>query len=503
MIARQHVATRSCSEIILDNHSPFSSRVIIMLVIMRRTILPFFLLVFIVNFVYAQEQYTDNVSQYIKYEQGTIALENVTIIDGTGSPSKPGQTILIEDRRIAAVGPAGEVAIPEGTERIDFTDHTVIPGLIGLHDHTFYTTSLREIQLNFTAPMLYLASGVTTIRTTGSIAPYAELSLKRTIDRGAAVGPKIFATGPYMTGGTALSNEAKLNSAEDARRVVKYWAEEGVSWFKAYTLISKEELGAAIDEAHKHGLKVTGHLCSVSFKEAVALGIDNLEHGFFTNTDYDPNKQLDECPGGFRTTLAEMDMSSPDVQETFKAMIDAGVGMTSTLAVYEMYIPNRPPLEQRVLDAMSPETRQEFLQTRAEISEQNNQLWGKLFKKALEFDYAFVQAGGTLAAGVDPTGYGGALPGYGDQRNFELLLEGGFTPVEVIQIMSANGAKILGIYDETGSIEVGKLADLVVIDGDLEVYPASIRKVQYVFREGTGFDSELMIEAVQGLVGIQ
>lgn len=470
---------------------------------MRRTFILFFLLAFTVNLVSAQEQFSANVSQYIKYERGTIALENVTVIDGTGSPASHGQTILIENSRISAVGPAGEVVIPEGAERIDFTDHTVIPGLIGLHDHTFYTTSKREIQLNFSAPMLYLASGVTTIRTTGSIAPYAELSLKRTIDRGEAVGPKIFATGPYMTGGTGMGNEAQLKTAEDARRVVKYWAEEGVSWFKAYTLISRDELGAAIDEAHKHGLKVTGHLCSVSFKEAVALGIDNLEHGFFTNTDYDPDKQPDQCPEGFRTVLAEMDMSSPDVQETFKAMIDAGVGMTSTLAVYEMFIPNRPPLEQRVLDAMSPEVRQEFLQTRAQISEQNNQLWGKLFEKALEFDYAFVQAGGTLAAGVDPTGYGGALPGYGDQRNFELLLEGGFTPVEAVQIISANGAKILGIYDDTGSIEVGKLADLVVIAGDIEVNPGSIRNVLYVFREGTGFDSELMIEAVQGLVGIQ
>jgi len=470
---------------------------------MRKMLILFFLVAFAVDLGYAQEQFNANVSQYIKYERGTIALENVTIIDGTGSPSMPGQTILIVDSRISAVGPVGEVAIPKEAERIDFTDHTVIPGLIGLHNHTFYTTSRREIQLNFSAPMLYLASGVTTIRTTGSIAPYAELSLKRTIDRGAAVGPKVFATGPYMTGGTAMSNEAQLKTAEDARRVVKYWAEEGVSWFKAYTLISRDELGAAIDEAHKHGLKVTGHLCSVSFKEAVALGIDNLEHGFFTNTDYEPNKQPDECPGGFRTTLAELDMSSPDVQETFKAMIDAGVGMTSTLAVYEMFIPNRPPLEQRVLDAMSPEVRQEYLQTRAQISEQNNQLWGKLFKKALEFEYAFVQAGGTLAAGVDPTGYGGALPGYGDQRNFELLLEGGFTPVEAIQIMSANGAKILGIYDDTGSIEVGKLADLVIIDGDIEADPASIRKVHYVFREGTGFDADLMVEAVQGLVGIQ
>ncbi len=184
-------------------------------------------------------------------------------------------------------------------------------------------------------------------------------------------------------------------------------------------------------------------------------------------------------------------------------MIDAGVGMTSTLAVFEMYIPNRPPLEQRVLDAMSPETQQEYLKTRAQYSEANNQLMGQLFAKSLAYERAFVDAGGLLASGVDPTGYGGALPGYGDQRNFELLLEGGFSVPESIQIVSANGAVILGVDDQYGSIQVGKIADLVVIHGDLVNDPASIRNVTHVFKDGVGFDSPAMIAAVNGLVGIK
>jgi len=350
---------------------------------------------------------------------------------------------------------------------------------------------------------LYLASGVTTIRTTGSYAPYSELELKRAVNNRERIGPRMFVTGPYITGGEGYTYMTRLDGPEDARRVVRYWAEEGVDWFKAYNLITRDELAAAADEAHKMGVKVTGHLCSVSFREAVAAGIDNLEHGFFTNTDYDEDKPLDQCPSDFRESLLDVDMAGDDVQTTFREMNEAGVGMTSTLAVYELYVPNRPPLEQRVLDAMSPEVQKEYLQTRSNIADQNSQLWKDLWVKALEFEKAFVEAGGLLASGVDPTGYGGALPGYGDQRNYELLHEAGFSTPEVVQIMTLNGARILSIDEETGSIEAGKHADLVLIDGDLASDPALIRNVEIVFRDGVGFDSAAIIDSIEGTVGVR
>ena len=126
----------------------------------------------------------------------------------------------------------------------------------------------------------------------------------------------------------------------------------------------------------------------------------------------------------------------------------------------------------------------------------------EMFQKALEYEAAFVRAGGTLAAGVDPTGYGAALPGFGDQRNFELLREADFAPEEVIQIMSANGAKILDIYDEIGSIEIGKLAELVLLKGDLAANPAVIKNVTIVFKDGVGYNSPALLESIKGQVGI-
>lgn len=461
----------------------------------------FFILLFGFFGVSQAQELSDRVKQYVAMDAPAFALVNATVIDGTGAAARTGQTVLVENGVIRAVG--SSVTIPSGYKQIDAKGKTVIPGMIGIHNHTFYTTSERRIQLDETAPMLYLASGVTTIRTTGSYAPYSEIELKQAIQAGQRVGPNMFITGPYLTGGEGYTYMTRVRGPEDARRVVKYWAEEGVDWFKAYTLITRDELKAAIEEAHAHGLKVTGHLCSVSFREAVELGIDNLEHGFFTNTDYDSDKPVDECPSDFRESLIEVDLNSPDIQATFKTMIDAGVGMTSTLAVYEMYVPNRPPLEQRVLNAMSGEVQKEYLQTRASIAQQNSEMWPQLFAKSQEFERAFVAAGGLLAAGVDPTGYGGALPGYGDQRNYELLIEAGFNAGEVVQIMSLNGAKVLGIDQKTGSIEAGKVADLVLLDGDLSANPALIRNVEWVFRNGVGFDSAALIRAVEGRVGIQ
>jgi imidazolonepropionase-like amidohydrolase len=442
---------------------------------------------------------------FVKTDAPVIALTHVKLIDGTGAPAKNDQTIVIENGRITAVGPSAQVKAPANAQVTDLTGHTVIPGLVGMHDHLYYTAAgNRAAQLTVSGPRLYLASGVTTVRTTGSRAPYAEINLKDQVDKGRTIGPRIHITAPYITGGEGVTSMTLLQSPEQATRFVSYWAKEGATWLKAYADIRRAELKAAIDEAHRQGIKVTGHLCSVSFMEAVELGIDGLEHGLFTNSDYVPNKQPDVCPSQqLVSSGAAMKMSDPAVQRTFKAMIDKKVPMTSTLAVYELFVPNRPTKDQRSLDAMSPEVREDYLKARAVIDTSTNATFSlDVFKNAMAYEKAFVDAGGVLAAGVDPTGNGGALPGFGDQRNWELLSEAGFKPEQVSQIMSLNGAKVLGVDKEIGSVEKGKAADLVVLRGDLTSDPAVIRNTVTVFKDGIGFDSMKLIESVKGRVGI-
>jgi imidazolonepropionase-like amidohydrolase len=445
------------------------------------------------------------VRQYVGIAEPQVAITNVKLIDGTGSPARDGQTILIQDGRIAAVGPAGQVSVPAGARVVDGSGHTVIPGMVGMHDHLFYTAGGgRLVELAYTGPRLYLASGVTTIRTTGANSPYADLGTKREVDAGRIPGPRIHVTAPYMTGAANTGSAmAELTSPEAARRFVAYWGEEGATWLKSYTDIRREELRAAIEEAHKRGMKVTGHICSVSFQEAVALGIDNIEHGMLTATDFDPKKPPDVCPANALVSATAADPAGEVARATIQAMVRAKVPMTSTLPVYEAFIPQRPVTDQRTLDAMAPEVRTQYLRDRARIDSLPNSIFSvDAFKRAMAFEVAFVRAGGLLAAGVDPTGNGGALPGYGDQRGVELLREAGFGPEEAIRIATLNGAIVLGAEKEIGSVEAGKLADLVLLRGDLVADPSVIRNTVWVFRGGLGYDPAKLIAAVQGRVGI-
>ncbi len=445
-----------------------------------------------------------NVQRFVSVDDPVIALTHVRVVDGTGAAPLENQTVLISEGRIATVGPTASARVPAGAKVMELKGHTVIPGIVGLHDHTFYTTNLRSVQSNATAPLLYLGSGVTTVRTTGSHSPYAELNLRRLIDTRQMAGPRMHIAGPYLTGGEGTGSMHKVNTADAVRRVVDYWAAEGVTWLKFYTDVSREVLGAAIKQAHKRGVKVTGHLCSVSFREAVALGIDNLEHGLFVNTDFDPEKRPDFCPPDALAKLATLDTRGEAARATIKEMVSHKVPMTSTLAVFELFVPNRPPLEPRVLDAMAPDVRSEYLTSRARLAEPGAfSISPEIFRNAQQFELEFVRAGGLMAAGVDPTGNGGALPGFGDQRNYELLIEAGFTPVEAIRIMTLNGATILGEDKRLGSVAAGKLADLVVLKGDPIARPAEIRNVAVVFKDGIGYDPVKLVEACRGLVGIR
>jgi imidazolonepropionase-like amidohydrolase len=447
---------------------------------------------------------SEEVRKYVAVDTAVVALTHVLLVDGTGVEPKPDQTIIIRAGRIAAVGPAGGMPIPDGARTMDLSGHTVIPGLVGMHDHLFYTAAGgRAVQMSYTGPRLYLASGVTTIRTAGGRAPYAEINLKDAITRGRVPGPRIHLTAPYITGAEGGGSMDVVTSPAEARRFVAYWASEGATWIKAYTDISRAELGAAIKEAHRRGIKVTGHLCSVSFREAVALGINNLEHGMLTASDFDPSKQPDVCPVTVVGRNNQADPRSEAARAVIQAMVKRGVSMTSTLAVYEPFVANRPTKEPRVLNAMAPEVRTSYMKVRQEIdSSGTGPITEEGLKSSMAFEKEFVEAGGLLAAGVDPTGMGGALAGYGDQRNYELFIEAGFTPAQAIRIMTFNGAKILGVQQRLGSLERGKLADLVVLKGDLSRDPKVIRDPTLVFKDGIGYDSAKLIGSVEGRVGI-
>jgi hypothetical protein len=362
-------------------------------------------------------------------------------------------------------------------------------------------------------PRLYLALGVTTIRTTGSVAPYTDLELKRLIDSGRIVGPKMHVTAPYLEGRGAFTPVMhELTGPDDARRMVNYWADSGATSFKAYMNITRDELRAVVEEAHKRGLKVTGHLCSIGFREAAEIGIDNLEHGLFPDSEFVPDKKPDQCPegGAIFTSLLQLDLNGAAAQETIRTLVAKKVAITSTLPVFEAaFAPisqsgigaGTALLNPRMLRVMSVDARARYLAARASLPPGADFL--TLLRKAMAFERAFVQAGGLLLAGLDPTGNGGVVAGFGDLREVELLVEAGFTPLEAIKIASFNGAKFLGEDARIGSIAAGKQADLVVVKGNPAANIGDIENVEIVFKDGVGYDSEKLIQSVQGLVGIR
>jgi imidazolonepropionase-like amidohydrolase len=447
---------------------------------------------------------TAAVHAFVQIDTPTVALTHVRVIDGTGAPARADQTIVIRDGTIAAVGAASSVDIPAGAQVLDLSGKSVIPGLVMVHEHLFYPTGpgvYGNLAESFTR--LYLAGGVTSMRTGGNMNGFGELNTKRSIDRGERAGPWIDATAPYLEGaGLGLAQVHELTNAADARRLVDYWSDMGATSLKAYMHITRAELRAAIDEGHKRGLKATGHLCSVTYREAARLGIDNLEHGFFAATDFVADKKPDVCPGQGvgQAALAAVDPNSDAVKSLIKDLVQHHVALTSTLTVFETFVPGRPAPPG--LDVLDPPLRQQFEQRFAATAANTKSIYTTLFPKARQLEVDFVRAGGLLIAGTDPTGGGGVIPGYSDQRAIELLVESGLTPLEAIKVGTLNGATYLGRAARVGSIAAGKQADLVVIDGDPSTRIEDIRQVNLVFKQGVGYDPAKLIASVRGKVGL-
>jgi enamidase len=448
-------------------------------------------------------QLAASVRAFVKVDAPIVALTNVRVIDGTGEPARANQTLVLRAGSIAEVGDSARVKPPERATIIDLAGKSVIPGLVMVHEHLYYPTGPGVYgQLGESFVRLYLAGGVTTMRTGGNTNGVMDINLARQIDAGTQPGPSIDATGPYLNGPQNQLQMYALKDADDARRQVAYWADMGASSFKAYMQITRDELRAAIDEAHKRGLKVTGHLCSVTYGEAADLGIDDLEHGFMASTDFVPDKQPDACPGQAtaQRTIAALDENGAAFKALVKKLVDKHVALTSTLTVFETFTPGRPVPPG--LDVLLPELKQQFEQARQRIAANAQSGYATLFPKGMALERAFARAGGLLIAGTDPTGAGGVIPGYSNQRQLELLVEAGFTPLEAIRIGTLNGARYLGRDARVGSIAAGKQADLVVIDGDPSTNIADVRKVETVFKQGVGYDPAKLIASVSGKVGL-
>lgn len=464
------------------------------------------LIFFLITFTAFSQEFSRAVKPYVSVQEEVVAITNVKLIDGTGAPIRNNQTIVFTGENITAMGDANEVSIPEGAKTIDGTGKTVIPGLVMLHEHIFYPKPADGVfsvaQMTFTFPRLYLAGGVTTIRTAGSIEPQTDLNIRRSIQQGRMLGPKMDLTSPFIErAGTPVPEVGIIESSDEAEQMVNYWSSKGINSFKVYQNITKEDLERVVKAAHAVGKKVTGHICSVTYREAAEIGIDNLEHGFFQSSDFVGDKVENFCPAFKRSqSLASLPADSPEMTSLMNFLIEKGVAVTSTLPVFEPYA-NREIVLGGGLEAMSPDFQESLTARHARSQTRGAVASEAYFKKQMAWEKRFYEAGGKLVAGTDPTGAGRTIAGYANQRVIELFIEAGFSLTEAIKISSLNGAQFLERDDEVGSLVIGKKADLVLINGDLEADVANIRKMEVVFKNGIGFDSQKIFDSMKGKVG--
>ena len=441
---------------------------------------------------------------FVVLEDPVIALTHVEVFDGTGANAVRDATIVIRDGRIAAVGPSSVVTVPADARVHDLTGHSVSPGFVMVHEHMFYPVAPGAYGGLFESfPKLYLAGGATTVRTGGSMSPYADINLAHEIAEGKRFGPDMDVTAPFLDGPSPFLQDFRIRSPEQAREMVRYWASAGATSYKGYMSLSRGQLGAIVEEAHRLRRKVTAHLCAVTYREAADLGIDNLEHGFLASTDFVADKKPDECPNPLaaRESLEKLALDDPAMAALQRHLIARKVALTSTLTVFETFTPGRPIAPPEALDLLVPQLRESYVARWSQIAAQKENAWSRIFPKEMAWEKRFVEAGGLLLAGTDPTGYGGVIPGYSNVRQVELLEEAGFSRAQALRIATLNGATFLGRQDTVGTVEPGKRADLVLYEGSLASDPLAIRRIVWTMKAGKAYDAKKILASLKGQVG--
>ena len=457
----------------------------------------------------AAVDYPDSLKDTVVEAADTWLISNARLVDGVNAEPKLDQDILISDGKIAAIGPSGSLEIPPDTPTLDAAGKTVMPGLIMVHEHLFYNDHGAVIPHyaadTVSLSALYLSHGVTSMRTGGSMNITDDLRIKNLIQAGRYPGPEIHLTAPYIDGpDSPIFQLNRYESESEVRQMVRFWADRGVSWLKGYMWVKPNILAAAIDEAHERNVKVTGHLCSVTYLEAVAMGIDNLEHGFFAATDFAANKESGKCPSDTRAmTMLEAMMAAPEKRKALiNTLIENEVYMTSTLAVLGAGLRDYEPSE-LALSLMNQRPRANanymlsLFEERSDVRERRET--ELLLSMAL--DKEFHEAGGKLVVGTDPTGWGGTIPGPGSHSALFLLQEAGLEPMDIIKIATRNAAEMLEVADQTGTVRVGLDADLMLIDGEPDKDIKALTKLELVITDGVAIDGPKLAEKFKERVG--
>jgi imidazolonepropionase-like amidohydrolase len=406
---------------------------------------------------------------------GALAITGVTVIDATGAAVRPGMTVVVTGDRITAVGKSGDVRVPEGARVVDGKGKYLIPGLWDMHVHTAGPSFLP----------LYLANGVTGVRDMHALDPDATFGLRKQVQEGKQPGPRVVAAGPLVDGPKPLvpGSLAAANAAE-GREAVRKLKNLGADFVKVYTKLPREAYLAIADEAKKQGLPFAGHLPeSVSAAEASDLGMKSIEH--LTGIELACSDREDELRREAVATLAKGDnqvamellgridaqaadsFSEKKARALYARFVRNGTWQVPTLTVLHSFVSLDDPkftADPRV-KYMPPSLSSYW--SLIKLSPEMTAMLKRTYKRATGRVRAMHQAGVPFLAGTDTPGVPYVFPGFSLHDELALLVaEGGFTPLEALQAATRDPARFLGREKDLGTVESGKLADLVLLDAD-------------------------------------
>jgi imidazolonepropionase-like amidohydrolase len=427
-----------------------------------------------------------------------FAIVGARLIDGTGGPVRDGCTVLIRGDRIAAVGV--DVRVPDGAMVIAGDGMTLLPGMFDTHGHCFTVDGKDQYEAY---PLLFLAGGVTTVFSPGEMDPAAAYALRDRLASGAQDGARLLTAGPYFEKGQGELDW--LRGYEDQEQALAWLAEHGplMDGLKLQMQITVDEAQAIITEAHRRGLKVTGHLGTVTATQAIALDIDRLEHGLFAMSEFAPWQVhgLAAWAAKFER-IGALDLDSAPVQELIDQIVAHRVALSATTVSFTEwapgFVPVTPDWERYLSPAIRRLERARLTRIAALPAEQ-----GRSFAAGVQKQLAFLKRvhdrGGIVVTGTDP---GGKLliPGYGLHRELALLVQAGFTPLAALRAATQHAAMALGVDRDLGTIEAGKLADLVLVEGDPSRDIAAIGATRIVWQAGRRFEPGALRDAAAGKI---
>jgi hypothetical protein len=413
-----------------------------------------------------------------------LVIRGARLFDPASGTTRPDVTIVVADDRIAAVGGDGSVDLPPGAEVLDATGLTALPGLWDMHAHH----GIPSLYLELDAP-LHLAGGITTARDLGSHAGPI-LSLRSRIESGDAVGPRLLLSG-FIDGPDRRPSGVLAGSAAEARAAVDRFAELGYVQIKIYGQVPPDLVPVIIERARTHGMRVSGHVpAGMNLRDAIDAGFDEIQHAdvVFMSLDVVPDFFAD-LEASYEA-IERLTADPVQVRGLVDLLVTHDVALEPTLTILDSWSRVPHPWFDRMLERLPAQARRRVAAAQGFKLWPVHPLWDQIFDNVLDIVRQLHEAGVPVLPGSD------MMPGIAVHRELELYVQAGIPAPEVLTLATLGAARVMRMDDELGSIEPGKLADLILVGGDPTTEISDLRRVVMVIKDGRVYDPAAIYRAM-------